>query len=1405
MDHVQAMRSEAFSGGRRRSRASDLLPLLAALVLSAGVLAFLAPPAGAVAIGRGSRPAPGSTPPRPALRPSAPRVRPSPPSLGAIEARIAAAHPDGLPARLTSMAAPALAGATTIAVDTTADLSATSVEAAAAACAAGNHGTCSLREAVMVADSLSTPAVVSLPGGEYLLSKGTISLDDPNGLTLMGAGATSTVVGVVEGLLPSVVPGPSGAATGVYVGLSDSTAGTTSTYQVFLTPSVAGALAPGDTVDLSAPPGTVFPASGADYTVTDDFLDATLPSPSHVTVSAAGSSVAIPVTEAVPAGDTLDVEVSDVANPASPGTERLSVSTSADPTPVMSLPYDVTAASGQVSDVAVFPQSNTEGATTVYDVYFVTSSTGGFAASTPASLTFSAPAGTAFSSTTSDYAVDAIHPSPVPSTVDSVKVSGSSVVVTFTPSGPIAADSSVLLSISDGVRNPTTVAELDQASVSTSADPTPTVSSPYSIVGQTQVPVFSVATGSGAGLTTVSGVALEDGQQQGDLEAGSGPTELAADIVGQGVSSADGGGVSSNAALYLSSDSFNADSAMTYGGALYAGSHASVLASDVAVDAGLASDGGAIYNDGTFSASGLSSVASSTDDGLGGAIYNDGALDLSGGTLSSNGVTLGAYLTADGGALYNADAATLTDVAVEGNVASDSGGGVYDEGESFSMTGGSLTGNGFIPTYTDYTYYGGGLYGEGYSESLSGVTVADNFAYYYGGGIYNDSTQFSMTGGSLSGNASDEYGGGLYAEGTSTTLSSVAVTKNFAYYYGGGIYNDSTQFSMTGGSLSDNSAPDDYGGGLYAEGDVASLSGVDVTGNTSYDAGGIYNDSTQFSMTGGSLSDNSASGGYGGGLYNDDVASLSGVDVTGNTTGNVAFSSGGGLYSDYVLTVFQSSISANVAAYGAGIYNGDVLSLSSSTLSANVGNLSSGDFGAGLYTDGTATLVNDTVAGNTVSVGSGAGLYNNKVLSATNLTVSDNVVESAGPLTPSVDAAGGLDNEDQATVVGTILAGDTVAGANQECSLSGMPVSGGFDLTSDDSCGLSGTGNLVDTDPLLEPLGNYGGPTATEAIPPSSPAIGADAACPPPATDQRGVPRPPRACDIGAFQYVAPAPGYDLAGSDGGVFSFGAAAFLGSGSGMATAPVVGVALTPDAGGYWLAAANGAVLAFGDARSFGSLLGTHLASPVVGIAASPDARGYWLVAADGAVYPFGSARSFGSLAGMHLNAPVVGIAAAPDGMGYWLAAADGGVFAFGSAHFFGSTGSMHLNAPVVGIAAAPDGMGYWLAAADGGVFAFGSAHFFGSVPGALAAECVAHGFMPGCAQYTLAKPVVGIAAAPDGMGYWLAAADGGVFAFGSSPFEGSVPGALAAECVAHGFMPGCAQYTLAKPVVGIAGQ
>ena len=39
--------------------------------------------------------------------------------------------------------------------------------------------------------------------------------------------------------------------------------------------------------------------------------------------------------------------------------------------------------------------------------------------------------------------------------------------------------------------------------------------------------------------------------------------------------------------------------------------------------------------------------------------------------------------------------------------------------------------------------------------------------------------------------------------------------------------------------------------------------------------------------------------------------------------------------------------------------------------------------------------------------------------------------------------------------------------------------------------------------------------------------------------------------------------------------------------------------------------------------------------------------------------------------------------------------------------------MQLAHPIVGMAATPDGKGYWLVGKDGGVFAFGDAHFYGS--------------------------------------------------------------------------------------------
>ncbi|MHB8682092.1 MAG: protease pro-enzyme activation domain-containing protein, partial [Acidimicrobiales bacterium] len=67
-------------------------------------------------------------------------------------------------------------------------------------------------------------------------------------------------------------------------------------------------------------------------------------------------------------------------------------------------------------------------------------------------------------------------------------------------------------------------------------------------------------------------------------------------------------------------------------------------------------------------------------------------------------------------------------------------------------------------------------------------------------------------------------------------------------------------------------------------------------------------------------------------------------------------------------------------------------------------------------------------------------------------------------------------------------------------------------------------------------------------------------------------------------------------------------------------------------------------------------------------------------------------------------------------GYWLVASDGGIFTFGQLGYFGSMGGTRLAKPVVGMAATPDGRGYWLVASDGGIFTFGQLGYFGSMGG-----------------------------------------------------------------------------------------
>jgi parallel beta-helix repeat protein len=140
--------------------------------------------------------------------------------------------------------------------------------------------------------------------------------------------------------------------------------------------------------------------------------------------------------------------------------------------------------------------------------------------------------------------------------------------------------------------------------------------------------------------------------------------------------------------------------------------------------------------------------------------------------------------------------------------------------------------------------------------------------------------------------------------------------------------------------------------------------------------------------------------------------------------------------------------------------------------------------------------------------------------------------------------------------------------------------------------------------------------------------------------------------------------GYWLVASDGGIFSFGDATFFGSMGGQRlNKPIVGIASTagsvnPQNGsivgdGYWLVASDGGVFNFGNAGFMGSMGGQPLNKPIVSIAPGPfalnfsnfslQATGYWLMASDGGVFSFGKTSFFGSLGALKLVSPVSGAA------------------------------------------------------------------------------------------------------------------------------------------------------------------
>jgi predicted outer membrane repeat protein len=224
-------------------------------------------------------------------------------------------------------------------------------------------------------------------------------------------------------------------------------------------------------------------------------------------------------------------------------------------------------------------------------------------------------------------------------------------------------------------------------------------------------------------------------------------------------------------------------------------------------------------------------------------------------------------------------------------------------------------------------------------EVASGVTVSLNNLIitggnadisWNGGGIYNWGT-LTLSGCTLSGNSAYSFGGGIYNEGTGTlTLSSSTLSGNSADF-GGGIYNHFGKVTDSGSTLSGNTATDD-GGGLYDSAGTVQLTWTLLSGNKANRGGGAFESAGKLTVYAGNLHDNTA-GLDGGGLYNDQgwvsvqalvlpIFSTFLVFRSSLATNHADSGHGGGIYNaDAYMTVSNTDLSGNSAMYGGGIYN----------------------------------------------------------------------------------------------------------------------------------------------------------------------------------------------------------------------------------------------------------------------------------------------------------------------------------------------------------------------------------------------------------------------------------------------------------------------------------------------------
>ncbi len=371
----------------------------------------------------------------------------------------------------------------------------------------------------------------------------------------------------------------------------------------------------------------------------------------------------------------------------------------------------------------------------------------------------------------------------------------------------------------------------------------------------------------------------------------------------------------------------------------------------------------------------------------------------------------------------------------------------------------------------------------------------------------------------------------------SVTAAGVLTLKNLTLMDGAGdsgaVYNAGT-FTVERSAWNNHQR-----GAIYNAGGSVTVRNNIFHNNVNGQGGAIVNENGgELTVTDAIFRENRISGsGNGGAIYNSSQSTATLRDLF-FLENQAADGSGGGFYNGGTMVAERVTLEENRAYSGGGIYNGGNLILRDSHLKSNT---ATGNFGGGIahfnQTSSTSRLeISNSTLDNNVSLQSGGGLFFSgalAVLQATNVTLANNTASSQGGgglfatngtatltnVTFNANISGattghGIENSSNApasiTLINTLVVGGGCMGAISD---------GGGNLQYPDaSCGAA----IPSANPELGSFGNNGGLTPTYPIGENGPAHDAaiNAACP--ATDQRGVLRPPLAtCDIGAFEWGA--------------------------------------------------------------------------------------------------------------------------------------------------------------------------------------------------------------------------------------------------------------------------------------------